>query len=525
MRRLMKFISRRYILICILGCILVALLLAGKNPFDDQSLIPNLEPYPDSLYYGYPAWNVTHGKDFSMTYQGAFHKNVTPPLFSLYLIPFFAVFGDVRAFYFAQLILLIVSTGLLAICLGLILDRVKASDKEKTILISIGTFLFVTNFYIYTMPSLLMAELMTITVFLVGCMLLLQPVTSRRIAIAAHIGMLLLLIKISNLPIAMVFYLVLVLKVWKSEERNTCLLHLLTASLYTGGYFYLSDFFQGHKNLQGGNFSIENLQHNLIFYIRALAGMQTRYLWYSERLVSSLLSVAAVCGVIAGLSVKELRKIVASVFLCTISLLVFMSFFVTPDARYISVLIPLYSCLIIIGFATLLKSLKYYLPVIILVLYLLVPAFSQQPPISELQLLKKQIGLNYLHPENPWNYNAVVEMDAHIGAQKSEKPIYIATFLPQFYVAMFVKNFIPLPITANQEFYSPDDEAQIELIHLKAFTAGTVYLSNAYAGNLSNVWPQEFEKMKEKYAGKLVYQGCLGSCNLYLLSNQEVSTQ
>jgi hypothetical protein len=132
--------------------------------------------------------------------------------------------------------------------------------------------------------------------------------------------------------------------------------------------------------------------------------------------------------------------------------------------------------------------------------------------------MKKQIGLNYLHPENPWNYTAVITMDTFSASQKSKKPIYIATFLPPFYVQMFAKNFVALPITTQQEFYSAADEAKIEQMYDKAFAAGTVYLSHAYVGNVPDVWPSEFERIKEKYDGKLVYEGCLGTCNLYLLT-------
>lgn len=511
-------------------CLSITLLLAGKNPFDDQSLIPNLEPYPDSLYYAYPAWNVAHGGDFSMTYLDTKVKNVTPPLFSLYLLPFFAVFKDIRVFYFAQIVLLVVSTVLLVKVLLLVLDHFKAPPFIKSVVIFLGTFFFVTNFYIYTMPSLLMAELISIMIVLAGCVLLLLPSTPMRSAISAHIGASLLLIKVSNLPLMAVFYLIFLVQIWRSDARKMFVVHMIVAGLYTAAYFYFSGFFEGHKNLQGGsNFGFENARQNLPFYIQTLAGSPTKYLWYTERFVSPLVTLAAMFGVGVGLVMKETRKIVFGGLLMATALVLFMSFFVTPDARYVSALIPLYSILIVIGLIGIYRtiSLRYFFATVFLIfaIYLIFPAFSYRSGESQLAGMKKQIGLNYLHPENPWNYTAVVSMDAFSASQKAKKSIYIATFLPQFYVGMFAKNFIALPVSTQQEFYSTADAAKIEQMYEQAFATGTVYLSNAYVGNLRDVWPAEFEKVKEKYHGELVYEGCLGTCNLYLLNNTVPSSE
>ena len=146
MRHFIRRVSQHNLGLCIFLCILIALLLAGKNPFDTQSLIPNLEPYPDSLYYAYPAWNLVHGGDFSMTYIDATVKNVTPPLFSLFLMPFFMLIDDVRVFHVAQLALLVGSTVLLTVCIKQILSYYKAPNLANVSMIFLATFFFVTNF-------------------------------------------------------------------------------------------------------------------------------------------------------------------------------------------------------------------------------------------------------------------------------------------------------------------------------------------------------------------------------------------
>lgn len=88
---------------------LVYFLLAFKNPFKTNSLVSNLEPYPDTLYYSVPAWNLVNGRGFKMSAYGHEIKKITPPIYSLYLIPFFALFGDIRSYYFANLLLSFVS--------------------------------------------------------------------------------------------------------------------------------------------------------------------------------------------------------------------------------------------------------------------------------------------------------------------------------------------------------------------------------------------------------------------------------
>src|SRR5258708_1296424 len=92
-----------------LGIILLALLLF-RNPFSSQNIISDLEPSPDTIHYLSPAKNFFNGQGLKIGYEGRFLNPDVPPLYSLVLAPFIATLKDIRAFYFANLILVFIST-------------------------------------------------------------------------------------------------------------------------------------------------------------------------------------------------------------------------------------------------------------------------------------------------------------------------------------------------------------------------------------------------------------------------------
>jgi hypothetical protein len=96
---------RRKLLILVF-LIFVAISLAWKEPFKLTNSIANLDPNPDTLYYSVPAWNLIHGWGFRMMAYGKEIMQGVPPLYGIYLVPFFAIFNDVRSYYYANLILL-----------------------------------------------------------------------------------------------------------------------------------------------------------------------------------------------------------------------------------------------------------------------------------------------------------------------------------------------------------------------------------------------------------------------------------
>ncbi|OGK29255.1 hypothetical protein A3D06_00840 [Candidatus Roizmanbacteria bacterium RIFCSPHIGHO2_02_FULL_40_9] len=502
----------------------IGLILSLKNPYTTRSLIPNLEPYPDTLYYAYPAFNFVKNGDFSMIYHGFAQRFVTPAAYTVYLLPFFFIFKSILAFFWANIILLVMSIFLFVkVALRLFHNRVIPTF--------FAGFLFVTNFYTYTMPSLLMAELISMTVFIGMIYLLFSEKNTRNIVFGALLGSIMVLIKFSNAPISVFFIMVYGLLILL-EKKSLKKILIFIGSLAVLGvlsfiYIRSAGILTDHKNLQSGSsFSTHYFQTNVMFYKNALLGQPSRYLWYHERLISLLVSILLGVGVVLGLTQRTYRKFTLIILTFIVSLVFFMSFFVTPDARYIVILLP--TIMVMAGITIDVIQKKYHLKIglllvsIFIAAYLFIPQFGQRDEMYA-KTLKKQIGLNYLHAENPWNYIALTMADEF--AKNADRPVYIGTFLPPYYAGMVAEHITALPLTSYQEFYSNDSKIHfgnesfnsvVELLENK-MKKGDVYITSAYANNVRGVWPQEFDKILHVFETKLAYEGCFGTCNLYKL--------
>ena len=213
----MKIIKNNFRKIVLLLLITTFIFLSFKKVDSSDTLIPNLEPYPDSLYYSVPAWNFVHGDGFVMKTQNTIIKQQTPPLYGIYLIPFFALFNNVRSFYYANMILLI---GVI-ILFTLIIDKIFSGNRiYKGILTLFLGFFLVTNFYFYTIPQLLMAEPITIFLVTLGIYLYVSEAGILYTLIAGQIGFLLILVKLSNIPYTAVLSILFLIKFLSKRKSN-----------------------------------------------------------------------------------------------------------------------------------------------------------------------------------------------------------------------------------------------------------------------------------------------------------------
>ncbi len=508
------------------GLIVIYLLLAFKNPYSARTLIPNLEPYPDTLYYSNPAWNFVHNRGFVMQSFDYQNKIITPPLYSIYLIPFFALFQDVRSFYFANL-LLIVGSLILFTHIGY---KVFSNKLFDTLIVAFIGFLFVTNFYIYSLPPLLMAENITLLLSMFALYLLLSATSAIRSVFAGILGVALIMIKFSNAPLMGSFYALYAGKVLmnKSNKKTRLMLGLsLFASLLLFVIYLLaSQIFVGHKNLSSGNgFSSIYFFQNFWQYLKVLIGEQERFLWYNNRMVSPILAVPTIIGIAGGLLTSRLRKITLQMLIYGLSVIVFMSFFYTRDVRYILVVYPI--MLLFVGFAFLFIKERFdkvsaiVLMVCVALGYLLIPQVGQIPKERGIITFKKQIGLNFRHKEEPWNYKAVLEFNAYFTQQKDKKP-YLGTFLPPYFVSFYSNgNYNYLPISMGQEFYGDKQNApKIFPISLTEYymsllkANNDIYISPAYQSNFVS-WKQDYDFLTRHFNLKLVKSGCYNTCNIY----------
>lgn len=510
--------------------LLIYSLLAFKNPFSTKSLIPNLEPYPDTLYYATPAWNFIKGRGFNMIIGQYKTPLITPPLYSVYLIPFFALFSDVRSFYFGNMILMISSIILFI----LILKKIFKEGSFGLMMIFFLTFLLVTNFYFYTLPSFLMAENITIFILLFAIYLLLANISRVTVILAGFLGMIFWLIKFSNLPLGLVFYFFYSLKIVKNKTATnfkfSYFLFLLISAITFIFYLYHSQVLVEHKNLQSGtSFSAVYFLKNLTFYLNSLTGGETKYLWFQEKMFGSLIGFVSLLSLFAGLLRPKFRRLGLVLLGFIFSLIAFMSFFYAEDARFIIVLLPL----IIIGLSFVLDyfyrltNIKIALTCLLLITlgYFFMPGFGQKNKEAALITFKKQIGLNFKHRETPWNYLAVESFNQFF-EKKENRNSYLGTFLPPFFIKFYSNSYYQLlPLTLNQDFYYGKGSLgeQMKIVDISSYYTNLlknnkkVFVSNFYVNNLSQ-WRIDLDNLLSKFKAVLVKKGCLGSCNIYSLT-------
>lgn len=513
----------------------VFVLLAFKKVYTSDTLIPNLEPYPDTLYYSIPAWNFVHGNGFVLKTQDVVIKQQTPPLLGIYLIPFFYLFKDVRSFYFGNMLLLILTIYLFV----KIIDKIFTGELfYKSILTGFLGFFLITNFYFYSIPQLLMAEPITIFIVTLGIFLYVTKPSNFKAFLSGQLGFLLILIKLSNIPYSVIFTLLFFNKYYSSLKLYKYLKQFLFSlgigSIYFIAYLLSSGLLAGHKNLGGTDFNIIHFKNGLQVYLKTLAGKAgIRYLWYTENFIPPIIAFLSILGAIIGIYKPNSRKLTLSFVSIIIFTIIFISFFVASDLRYIFAILPAF--LLLAGYLIQeikVKTNKTTAIIIMIIIILATLIFKNQGyKENEFSLLtfKKQIGLNLRHREVPWNYEAIQVFNKF--TQKSDfNKTYIATFLPSPFIEIYSnKNYQILPISTWQEFYWLEPELlkkvlgnNLVLRYKELINNGNnVYITHYYKSNVSSQWPKQIDELLLNFSVEKVYDGCLSSCDIYQLKNLE----
>lgn len=500
--------------------------LAFKNPFSAHSIIPNLEPYPDTLYYATPAWNFVHGKGFTMSFVGHNVSIITPPLYSIYLIPFLSIFNDVRAFYFANMLLMLSST----ILFFFICKKIFGKDLFGSLLTGFLGFFLVTNLYVYTLPTLLLAENITFFLTVYGIYLLISNFSKTKSVLIGMVGILLVFVKFSNLPLFVALYFLYVIKTFKNK-KDCAFFGVISAIfiiLFSIYYFY-SQSREGSALNFLPVFSSNYFTNHLTFYLKALFGGENIFLWFRDRMVVPVIGILTLLGMFLGFYNKESRKTAMQMFITVFLTIIFMSFFYVVDTRYIFATYP--AVLILAGLAIVaLKNMTnpkiaILLMIIIIAFVLFVPNQGQKAEeVMAMTLVKKTVG-NIRGNETAWYYVAISEFNKYFAQNHQNKDVYLGTFLPPFFVDFYANgNYKYLPLSKEQDFFSAKGGlseklkiGSIDNFYTRFLDEGNlVYVSNVYVGNLQ-AWAKEFEALKTKFEFKLVHRGCLDSCNLYKL--------
>ena len=523
-----KILQHKWFLITGLVALLgVFFLLFYRAPYSNRTLVGNLEPYPDTLFYSQPAWNMVHGNGYVMEAYGYKTKIVTPPVYTFYLAPFFAVFDDIRSFYFANIILSFISVVML-----LAIIRKVFPGKYSNVLMVTGGFLYLTNFYVFTLPTLLMAENITITLFLVMLYVLVAKITVRNSIIAGIIGIVLLGVKFSNLPLTATFYLIYLWRIYKETSAASSQMRSYMAATSASGvilatYIISSQILIGHKNLNANtSLNITYLLPNLKTYLNTLMGTPASFLWFYYPMVSSFVGILSAIGAIVGIASPKLRRFCTYILIISGAHILFGSLFYATDSRYITVLYPLMILFICGIFSIVLQriSLIKALSIIAIVMtaYLVVPSFGQIPSDPILITLKKQVGINFRHAEVPWHTIAVREWTTF--AREQEEVPYIGTFLPPYFLYYYAGDDINyVPATPGQEFFydkidQSDDYATslVDFYRSLLEDGNRVYVSSYYSTNISG-WDSLYNDLVSNFHMDLAHKGCIGVCSLYEL--------
>lgn len=532
------------------GLVLLFALSIYKDPFSQRTLIPNFEPYPDTFNYINPALSLIKGTGFNIIREGRIRKQNVPPLYSFSLIPMFLIKADPRMAYYANVVLAFVSLFFF----WAILRRIFVNKLTIFFLL----ILYITNYFIYWLPSIIMAENLTLTLFLASIFLLLSRTTLVNLTILAALAIGAYAAKYANIPITVTIILLTLGKIIPTKlvlnQKIKLILFFLLAALL---FFVMLAIFEGAT--KGNNiftqiiehlssiqksipkrdiqseviatsswFGVQYMKQNLPLYINSLLGSPNRFLWDNTPIVPKYIAIAGFIGILAGVFTKKFRFLSLTLLLFISTSVIFMSTFYSFDARYIYIAIPS----LIIGFGVLLAIFENRISVsrkIILnaVIIIMISIYL----ITNFTRIKSQISLNLRYAETPWNYIAVLKMNEYFTKDKmvdSKKPVLISA-LPPFLIDYYSNgNYRLLPLSYDQEFRSfkelvwgSNDYSDLPKLYKKYLNEGyDVYVSRAGLGN-EGYTNRDFNTIVKEFDTKLVQPGCYDQCNIYSVKLKE----
>lgn len=530
-----------------LTIVLLFALLIYKDPFSQRTLIPNFEPYPDTFFYINPAMSLSRGDGFNLIREERIVKPNIPPLYSLTLAPIYLIKQDPRMSYYTNVILALASFFLFWAIL-------KRLFTNKLIIFSI-LVLYATNYFIYWVPSLIMAENLTLTIYLAIILLLLSKTTAINSVIVSFLAVAVYATKYANIPVSLSVLLLYFIKIIFTQDNLNILRKVYKVLSFLGALIFFLIALAGLEILTKGNnifaqvfehlsslyksaptvtaetntrgvgsswFGVQYVSKNLPLYINSLIGNPNRFLWDQTPLVPKLVSIFGLVGIFGALFCNKIRFIAFSLILLLSSSVIFMSAFYSFDARYIYVAIP--SLLIGLGlfFACIEEKIGTNKKIIINFLILFAIGIYL---ISSFTRIKSQISLNLRYAETPWNYIAVLKTNEYFTSDRvvnGKKPILISA-LPPYLVDYYSNgNYTLLPLAYQQEFRSfresvwgNHDYSNLLKLYKKHLDAGfNLYVSRAGLGN-EGYTNRDFNIIVDQFDTKLVKPGCYDQCNIY----------
>lgn len=527
--------------------LILLILLLYKDIFSARTLVPNFEPFPDTFHYIVPARSLLKGEGFTIVREGRSIIPYVPPLYSLVLLPGFIVNSDPRVFYFTNIILSIISVALFY----LILRKI---TKNKIILV-FTTFLYITNYFIYWYPALVMAENLILPLFLFSAWLILERIKPPLIFFAGLVAIGFYITKYASLPLTFVFLFSYLLKILiTNNSRVNKVKNILILSLGFGiptVAFIFFEYSRGMNVLEPFNvfqtifhtifppkienlsplvpvpvwFSINFIKVNLPHYLNAITGGVERFLWDQTPIIPKVVGIIGLIGLFWGLLSKKLRLLNFNLLIMNGFSILFISTFYAIDMRYIYPAIPT----LLIGFAMFLTFIleKANTKRIKIIAYVLIIIGLSYYGLTNSLRLKNQIMLNLRHGETPWYYVSVLEMNRYFNTLdlSGKKPILISP-MPPYLIDYFSNgNYNLLPLSLEQEFrksmaivWGSNDYSDLTKLYTSYLKKDySVYVSRYGIGN-EGYLNTEFNNLGKNFNMNRVQSGCYGQCDIYKLN-------
>lgn len=527
-----KLLSKLFLALAMI----IFLILAWKQPYGQNSLIGNFDPYPDSLHYIVPARNLAMGNGFALSREGGIVKIEVPPLYSMTLIPAYLINHDARSFYWSNLIL-----GLLSVFL---LYKISTKLSKSAWISGFLLLLYVTNFVIYWQVSLPMAENVLLPVLFAAIYFALQPLKLPNILTTVLLAVACYGSKYVALPITAALILFIIWRIWQEKKQVEAIKIILLVLLVAGMAFFLVN---GQQLLfylrnileasQGYNpeakqsvawLSTNYLSKSLPQYFSALLGAPIYNLWHVKPILPVILpALVLIWSVFAVVKLPKHRSLAILLLGLVFAQLSFLSLISMIEGRYAFTFIPV----IFIGAGAMLgwffDGLKKYfsktkISVIQLLLVLILASASL---LLNFKDLKTQLLVNYKGGETPWWQIGIQATDRYLLSQNyndEEKPILISSLSPFVWDFYRQTEYQIMPLSSRQsmvknEIWGENFERNNLLgYYQEEIKAGrAVYLDTVGFGRTE--WPilEEYEVAGFKF--ELIKEECLGACKLYLV--------
>lgn len=521
------------------------LLLLARNPFSQRTLIANFEPFPDSFHYLTTVRCWLAGEGWQLCREGRTVEPMVPPVYSLWLLPFLVVDNDPRMFYFAN-----VAASLLGLILFyLLLKEIRLKRSSQFLLL----LLFATNYYLYWLPTLAMAEVLLVPLFLLLLLCIVKPQFKWKLMGAVSIG-LLYGTKYAAAPLVLSGGLVLLWQTWtiKNGRQRIPTLGAIIGTItllllfIKGPQFFTSLLGIGSVLLAGlvrplleqtvpqsaaAAQATQAVEANWAFsaafiplhfpeYLKLALGKSGLLLWKYVPLVPFLLGLLGLCGVIINLFVKKYRGLAFAILLLLFSQILFMSSFYSVDGRYVIIAIPS----LLTGLALLIKQFENYLTQ--RRISFTIPFITVLGAMSILLLsatrLKFDVMLNLKYAETPWWYLSVVHLNNYFSQPQTDRPIMI-TAIPPYLVDFYSNgNYQLMPLSQDMDFrhmkkdlFGEYDFSDLPSLYQNLYQQGkALYVTPYGIGNVQQR-NDDWAILQHTFELQPVAPGCYELCTIY----------